>query len=138
LDLIRRSISYAAKVACAYALLMSAFPGALAWSAESLDVERLTLQQARALMLERNRELQLARHAVAGAEADITIAGAPPNPTLTLSTGRIGSGGADAPPLVRRIDTGVGVTQLFERGRKRELRTEAAQHAYAAAGSDQA
>ena len=88
-------------------------------------------------MLERNRELQLARHAVAGAEADITIAGAPPNPTLTLSTGRIGSAGSDAPPLVRRIDTGIGVTQLFERGRKRELRTEAAQHAYAAARSDQ-
>jgi cobalt-zinc-cadmium efflux system outer membrane protein len=103
------------------------------------EIERLTLQQARLLMLERNRELQLARHAVSGAEADITIAGAPPNPTLTLSTGRIGpSSEPDASPLIRRIDAGVGVTQLFERGRKRELRTEAARFAHTAAQNDQA
>ncbi|HEY0375002.1 MAG TPA: TolC family protein, partial [Amnibacterium sp.] len=44
----------------------------------------------------------------------------------------------DAAPLVRRIDAGVGVTQLFERGRKRELRTDAARFAYAAAQNDQA
>jgi cobalt-zinc-cadmium efflux system outer membrane protein len=108
-------------------------------SGASTNLERLTLEQARLLMVERNRELQLARHAVAGAEADITIAGAAPNPTLTLSTARIGSvSGPDAPPLARRIDAGVGLTQLFERGRKRELRTEAAQYAFSAARSDQA
>jgi cobalt-zinc-cadmium efflux system outer membrane protein len=98
----------------------------------------LTLQQARLLMLERNRELQLARHAVTGAQADITIAAAAPNPTLTLGTARIGpASGSDNPPLVRRIDASVGLTQLFERGRKRELRTEAAQYAYNAARNDQ-
>jgi cobalt-zinc-cadmium efflux system outer membrane protein len=102
------------------------------------EIERLTLQQARLLMLERNRELQLARHAVSGAEADITIAGAPPNPTLTLSTARIGPADQDTSPLIRRIDAGVGVTQLFERGRKRELRTDAARFAYTAAQNDQA
>jgi cobalt-zinc-cadmium efflux system outer membrane protein len=89
-------------------------------------------------MLERNRELQLARHAVSGAEADITIAGAPPNPLLTLSTARIGPADQDTSPLIRRIDAGVAVTQLFERGRKRELRTEAARFAYTAAQNDQA
>ncbi|MGZ5091761.1 MAG: TolC family protein [Burkholderiales bacterium] len=107
-------------------------------AARGAEIERLTLQQARLLMLERNRELQLARHAVSGAEADITIAGAPPNPTLTLSTARIGPADQDTSPLIRRIDAGVGVTQLFERGRKRELRTEAARFAYAAAQNDQA
>ena len=90
-------------------------------------------------MLERNRELQLARHATAGAEADITIANAPPNPTLSAGTSRLGpASGTDAGTLRnRRIDTSVGVTQLFERGRKRELRTEAAQFAADAARSDQ-
>jgi cobalt-zinc-cadmium efflux system outer membrane protein len=87
-------------------------------------------------MLERNRELKLATHAIAGAEADITIAGAVPNPSLTISSGRIGSAGSDAPSFARRIDTAVGVSQLFERGRKRELRTEAAQYAYSAAQSE--
>ncbi|MEA3152838.1 MAG: outer membrane protein heavy metal efflux system [Betaproteobacteria bacterium] len=106
-------------------------------AARGAEIERLTLQQARLLMLERNRELQLARHAVSGAEADITIAGAPPNPILTLSTARIGPADQDTSPLIRRIDAGVGVTQLFERGRKRELRTEAARFAYTAAQNDQ-
>jgi len=109
----------------------------LAPSARSAEVDRLSLQQARTLMLERNRELQLARYAVAGAQADITIAGAPPNPTLNLGTARIGSAGNDDRPLVKRIDASVGVSQLIERGGKRELRTEAAQYAYNAARSDQ-
>jgi cobalt-zinc-cadmium efflux system outer membrane protein len=125
--------------ACVLAGGLFAAADGLCASDASTNLERLTLEQARVLMVERNRELQLARHAVAGAEADITIAGAPPNPTLTLSTGRIGSvSGPDAPPLARRIDTGVGLTQLFERGRKRELRTEAARYAFTAARNDQA
>jgi cobalt-zinc-cadmium efflux system outer membrane protein len=115
----------------------AAAPGLTAAPAGA-DVERLTLPQARSLMVERNRELQLARHAVAGAEAEITIAGAPPNPTLSISNSRLGNAsGPDTPPFAKRIDTVVGVTQLFERGRKRELRTEASQYAYAAVRNDQ-
>src|SRR4051794_18321568 len=91
-------------------------------TASAVDLEKLTLPDARKLMLERNRELQLARHAVAGAEAEITIAGARPNPTLNVGAAHIGSAsGPDAAPFARRIDTSVGVSQLFERGRKREL-----------------
>src|SRR5581483_9564572 len=62
------------------------------------------------------------------------VANAPPNPVLSLGAAKFGRssdpefGGA----LKNRIDTSVGVTQLFERGRKRELRTEAAQYALAA------
>jgi cobalt-zinc-cadmium efflux system outer membrane protein len=107
-------------------------------AAPAPDLEQLTVTQARALMLERNRELQVARHATSSAEADVTIAGARPNPSLNLGAGRIGSArDRDAGPLPRRIDTSVGVSQLFERGRKREIRSEAAQFAANAARSDQ-
>ena len=94
----------------------------------AVDPQRLTFDQAQVLMLERNRELQLARLAVAGAEADVTIAGAAPNPTLSVGNSRIGSGSSDAGPFVRRMEQSVGVSQLFERGGKRELRREVAQH----------
>lgn len=103
-----------------------------------VDVERLTLPQARALLIERNRELQVARHTSASAEADVTIANARPNPALNIGAARIG-GARDptAGPLPKRIDTAVGVTQLFERGGKREIRTEAARYSANAARSEQ-
>jgi cobalt-zinc-cadmium efflux system outer membrane protein len=113
-------------------------PAATAAVSTTFDLERLTLPDARLLMIERNRELQLARNATAGAEADITIAGARPNPSLAVGAGRIGGArDPEAGPLPRRIDTSVGVSQLFERGRKREIRTEAAQYSANAARSEQ-
>lgn len=113
-------------------------PHASAAASTAADLERLTLPQARSLMIERNRELQLARHATAGAEADITIAGARPNPSLTLGAGRIGGArDPDAGPLPKRMDTAIGVSQLFERGHKREIRTEAAQYNANATRSEQ-
>jgi cobalt-zinc-cadmium efflux system outer membrane protein len=129
-----------ASTACALFALACAAPAPPAYAASSPtpDLERLTLPDARRLMIERNRELQLARNATAGAEADVTIAGARPNPSLTLGAGRLGSArDADAGPLPRRIDTAVGVSQLFERGRKREIRTEAAQYTANAARREQ-
>ncbi|MDB5904232.1 MAG: outer rane efflux protein [Betaproteobacteria bacterium] len=113
-------------------------PSSRAASPSTPDLERLTLPDARSLMIERNRELQLARNATAGAEADVTIAGARPNPSLTLGAGRIGGArDPDAGPLPKRVDTAVGVSQLFERGRKREIRTEAAQYTANAARREQ-
>lgn len=110
----------------------------LAATPAAIELERLTLAQARTLMLERNRDLKLARHAVEGAEADIMIAGARPNPTLSAGSTRIGPGsGVDPGPLRRRIESSVGVSQLFERGNRRELRTQAAELAASAARSDQ-
>jgi hypothetical protein len=52
-------------------------PSSRAASSSAPELERLTLPDARSLMIERNRELQLARNATAGAEADVTIAGKP-------------------------------------------------------------
>ena len=42
--------------------------------------QRLSLAEAEALWQEHNRELQLARTAVSGAEADLVAAGQIPNP----------------------------------------------------------
>ena len=110
---------------------------ATSWAATNLPLQQLTLEQARALMRENNRELRLARHAVAGAEADILSAAAPPNPTLSLSSAKLGPGhGSDSPSLWNRVESSVGVTQLFERGRKRELRTEAARFTASATRSE--
>jgi outer membrane protein TolC len=52
-------------------------------------VESLTLEQAERPMQQRNRELQAARRAVEAARANTTIAGARPNPTLSLGVGSI-------------------------------------------------
>jgi cobalt-zinc-cadmium efflux system outer membrane protein len=110
----------------------------MSWAA-SVPLQQLTLEQARTLMRENNRELRLARHAVAGAEADVLSAAAPPNPTLSLSSSRLGPGhGADSPSLWNRVESSVGVTQLFERGRKRELRTETARLTASATRSEAA
>ena len=90
-------------------------------------------------MREQNREIRLARHAVAGAEADVLFAAAPPNPTLSVSNARMGPRhGADAGSLSQRMESSVGVSQLFERGGKRELRTAAARYVATATRREEA
>src|SRR4051812_21815812 len=113
----------------AAALLVVLLAPVRTWAAApAVDPQHLAFDQAQALMLERNRELQLARLAVGGAEADVVAAGAAPNPVLSLGASRIGPGASDSSPFARRIESSVGVSQLFERGNKRELRREIAQH----------
>jgi outer membrane protein, heavy metal efflux system len=103
------------------------------------SAERLTLQQAETLFNERNREVRAARRAAEGAEADVISARARPNPTLSVgstvspSTG-IGSGNLRN----KNINVAVSVSQLIERGNKRELRTQAAEYNAAAARSEEA
>jgi cobalt-zinc-cadmium efflux system outer membrane protein len=100
-------------------------------------LERLTLAQAEVMFAERNRELQAAQRGVEAAEADVVSAGARPNPTFSLGstaspTTGIGAGGLRE----KRVDTTVSLSQLFERGNKRELRTDSARYSAAAAASD--
>ena len=103
-------------------------------------LEQLTLRQAEIFFTERNRELQLATRAVEGAEADILSANARPNPSLSVSTTQIGPGTGVGPGSLRdkRIDTVIGLSQLFERGNKRELRAGAAQLNATASRNDRA
>ncbi len=92
--------------------------------------------QAQALAVERNHELKLARAALAQAEAGVQSAGAAPNPVLGLSSSGIGAGAGAGSLWRKSIDTVLSVSQLIERGNKRELRTESAQHEADAAGAD--
>lgn len=89
----------------------------------------LGLPEADALLLEANPAILQARAAVAGARAGIDMAGARPNPQLSLGVtsndpGRQGSGSFWRQPT----ENTVGISQLVERGDKRNLRLRAADH----------
>jgi len=90
----------------------------------SSDLEQLTLRQAEIFFAASNREVQLGRRLVDGAEADRLAAGARPNPSIFATTGKFNSrqGNYSGDLREKQIDTVVGVQQLFERGNKRELR----------------
>lgn len=107
-------------------------------SAQTADrsLDTLTLQQAEALFLQKNRELQAARRAIEGAEADVITAGARPNPNLSISTSGISRPLGSGSITDKYIDTIVGLSQVFERGNKAGLRTESAQSLVTAAHGD--
>lgn len=102
-------------------------------------LEQLTLQQAETFFSERNRELLNARRIAEGAEADVLSAAAPPNPELSMGTSRISPriGVGTGKLTDKHVDTVIGMSQVFERGNKRGLRTEAAQFNAAAARNDE-
>jgi len=93
------------------------------------DLSRLTLRQAETLFLQRSRELQAARRTVEGAEADKLTAGARPNPVAAVNVSDLGprQTTVNGIPWTRYPDTIISLSQTFERGNKRELRSEAAQ-----------
>ncbi|NJD26414.1 MAG: TolC family protein [Betaproteobacteria bacterium] len=95
----------------------------------------LTLAEAESLWVERNRELRLAETAVAGASADVSIAGQRPNPEISLNTLSISpSEGFGAGPLKdKKMDSILRVEQVVERGGKRDLRLRGAEARLAAA-----
>ncbi len=99
----------------------------------------ISLERAEKLFMERNRELQFARRATESSEADVLSASAAPNPELSIGSSRISpSVGIGTGPLSqKRVDTVIGISQVFERGNKRELRTEAAQFSAVAARNDE-
>jgi len=98
----------------------------------------LSLSEAQALARERNYDLKLARIAIDSAKANILIAGAAPNPSLTLATNSINTtnGGGSGRLWNRSIDAIARIDQLIERGGKRELRQENAQTLMQAVQSD--
>ncbi len=98
----------------------------------------LTQAQALALALERNHDLAIATTTVASAQASMLSAGAAPNPVLGVSTGSIDLAGHNGTGSLwrKRVDTIVSLSQLIERGGKRELRRENAQHNVRAADAD--
>lgn len=86
-----------------------------------------------------NLDVALARHALAGARADIVAADRRPFPTLSAGIGNIdlqNGNGSGNPWTAQTYDKSVGLDWTWERGNKRELRTLAARRAASAAESD--
>ncbi|WP_153147874.1 TolC family protein [Dechloromonas sp. H13] len=90
--------------------------------------QRLSLAEAEALWQEHNRELQLARTAVSGAEADLVAAGQIPNPQVSLNITQISpsTGYGSGPWKDKKMDNVLRLDQLVERGGKRDLRVKGA------------
>jgi cobalt-zinc-cadmium efflux system outer membrane protein len=107
---------------------------ATASGAESL---RLSLGQAEAL-LARNRDILAAQRAVESARAGATVAGQAPNPTLTYSNANISTalGIGKGSLFDKRFDQFLALSQLIERGAKREWRSGSAEALLRAATAD--
>jgi len=102
------------------------------------DLARLSLAEADALLLQKNRELQAARRAIEAAQAATLTAGARPNPNLSLGVGsvnpQVGIGGGGLRDKI--VDSSIRVDQLVERGNKRELRVSTAEKLEVASAED--
>ncbi len=109
-------------------------------AAEAPPVERaLVFTEALALLQTRNRDLLQAQRSIEFAQADNLSARARPNPNLTVTTASINPrfrGNADSQN--RQIDAIAQLSQLIERGNKRDLRTEATRLAVDASRGDYA
>ena len=108
--------------------------------AQSVPAVTSTLTLAQALQAAQNNlDVSLARRAFEAARGDVTAADRAPTPVLTSKAASInlqnGIGGGN---LLRdkRIEKAIGVDWTYERGNKRELRTQAAKSLAGAAESD--
>src|SRR5262249_61567980 len=95
-------------------------------ASSAIEARDLSLGEAERLLAERNRELIAARRAVESAGAQRLTAAARPNPTLSLNSSSIGSNTGPGPLNQKRIDTALRIDQPFERGNKRQMRSDAA------------
>ena len=105
--------------------------------ARSPAPEPLELTAAERILLDANPAIQQARAAQAAARAGIDMAGARPNPQLTLGSTSTDPGRAGTRGFWNSwTDNTVRVDQLFERGNKRDLRLAAADLNLSASGAD--
>lgn len=114
------------------------FVSAFSVHAQSSTVRELTLAQIETLVLRANRDVQAARRALEGAEAQIRQADVLPNPVVSFSSTGINSnpGVGSGSWNNKRIDNIYRVDQTIERGNKRALRVDAAQRLEMAARGD--
>lgn len=98
------------------------------------------LSLTQALQAARNNlDVALARHALAGAQADILSANRSPFPTLSAKASQMDlqNGLGDGNFFTeKRVDKAIGLDWTWERGNKRELRTLTARQAASAAQAD--
>ena len=125
---------------CSLAALAVAevFGCASALAQGNVELGALTLPLAENLLARNNREIALARRALAQSQADVLSAGQRPNPQLSLALQNINPnrGIGAGSPRGKTVDSVVRIDQLIERGDKPRLRVETAQRFEAAAGED--
>jgi len=110
------------RIVVVLAALLSPLPGLA-----QADTTGLTLAEADKRLLEANPAILQARAAVAGARAGIDMAGARPNPQLSVGVTSTDPGARHSGGYWKRpTDNVLRMDQLFERGDKRELRLQAA------------
>lgn len=110
----------------------------------AIQLDHLTLQQAEALFATNNREVLAAKRMLQAAEAGTVIAGQKPNPILSLGLSSVNLNRGHGNPNAnganglwdQTYNSGVQISQLYERGNKRELRTSVAESAVKASGFD--
>lgn len=108
--------------------------GSHALLADTAPVQALHLADVDRMVAERNRAVISARRASSAGEATVDMAGARPNPVVSLNTSGInsrhpGSGG--------NLDTTLRIDQPIERGNKRDLRLAVADALLQANRSDE-
>lgn len=121
-----------------YSVVPVLFLAPFSFAEQPLSLERLSIEQAIQIAVERNHDSRLSAFAVDNAKAATTIASALPNPMLTVQTANINpTAGIGAGNLRNKtVDTTFRLDQLIERGGKRELRTENASYLEDAARND--
>lgn len=95
----------------------------------------LPLSEVERLVIQNNRNLLAARRATAAGEAGIEMAGARPNPVVSLNTS--GVNGRRPTTGAGHIDTTLRIDQPIERGNKRDLRLSVAEDLLQANRSDE-
>jgi cobalt-zinc-cadmium efflux system outer membrane protein len=126
--ILRRKKSLPARV---YTLLCIAFSMTLpahVMAQQNTEKQSLSLQQVITLALKKNHDLKLSESAIDSAIAAGMIAGAAPNPTLSLQAANINPKAGIGPGNLRSkaIDNAIRVDQLFERGGKLAYRKASA------------
>lgn len=111
---------------------------------QNIPLDHLTLQQAEQLFSGYSRELLVAKRSVQSAEADTLIAGQRPNPVLSVGVsslnlnrgqGNMNQNGSNG-LWDKTYSSTLQVSQLYERGDKRALRTSVAESAVKASEFD--
>ncbi len=102
--------------------------------AEQLPTLPLPLKEVEQMVVQRNRALISARRATAAGEAGMDMAGARPNPVVSLNTSNING---RRPTTGGNTDTTLRIDQPIERGNKRDLRLSVADALLKANRSDE-
>lgn len=128
------SLSLAALAAAA--ALLGAAPAMACTPLPAAAAATLSLPEALARVPDCHPDVRAARAALAGAAADVQLAGQRPNPQLTVGAGSVGQSLGSGTLWNKTFDHSVRIDQLFERGNKPALRRAAAEAGRDAARAD--